>query len=81
MHLLTRYIRILTKLRQDARTEGSIINIMINYVENFLCFRLIKYVACGVSIYMIACNFHINSHHFLKGKSNQIFLRKDSGLV
>jgi hypothetical protein len=39
-------------------------NITIKHVEKFLCFRKIKYVACGVSISTDACSHHINEYHF-----------------
>jgi hypothetical protein len=35
---------------------------MIKYVENFWCFGLIRHIAYGVSISMVACNFHINGY-------------------
>jgi hypothetical protein len=50
-------------------------------VENFSGFVLIKHVACCVSFFMAACNFHINGRHFTREKSNQFFMRKHSGLI
>jgi hypothetical protein len=56
-------------------------NNTINYVKNFSCFKLIKYVAYGVSISMIAHNLHTNKHHCIREKFNQFLSKKDSGHV
>jgi hypothetical protein len=63
------------------KTKNQIVNSMLKYLKTSSCSGLIKHVAYGVSISMIASNLHINEHRFSKEESNKIFSKKDSGLV